>query len=55
MSRDKSTLEYFKMKQLKDAVLYYGAAAGRGGVGEDIAVLDTGYYLSQVELQKSLI
>ena len=35
-------------------MLYYGAAAGRGGVGEDIAVLDTGYYLSQVELQKSL-
>merc|ERR1719225_1118842 len=34
----------------EDAVLYYGAAAGRGGVGEDIAVLDTGYYLSQIGL-----
>ena len=28
--------------------LYYGAAAGKAGVGADIAILDTGYYLSQV-------
>ena len=30
--------------------LYYGAEAGRAGVGEDIAILDTGYYLSQIVL-----
>ena len=28
--------------------LYYGADAGKAGVGADIAILDSGYYLSQV-------
>ena len=32
----------------EDPSLYYGTEAGKGGVGEDIAILDSGYYLSQV-------
>jgi len=34
----------------EDPVLYYGQAAGKAGVGADIAILDTGYYLSQISL-----
>ena len=33
----------------EDPALYYGAAAGKAGVGADIAILDSGYYLSQVK------
>ena len=28
--------------------LYYGSHSARAGVGEDIAILDSGYFLSQV-------
>ena len=35
-------------KYHEDPVLYYGTEAGKAGVGEDIAILDSGYYLSQV-------
>lgn len=34
----------------EDPALYYGAAAGKAGVGADIAILDSGYYLSQIWL-----
>lgn len=34
----------------EDPVLYYGTAAGKAGVGADIAILDSGYYLSQIWL-----
>ena len=39
----------------EDPGLYYGAEAGKAGVGEDIAILDSGYYLSQVTQQASSI
>ena len=32
----------------EDPTRYYGPEAGKAGVGEDIAILDSGYYLSQV-------
>ena len=32
----------------KDPLLYFGTDAGKAGVGADIAILDSGYYLSQV-------
>ena len=35
----------------EDPLLYYGTEAGKAGVGEDIAILDSGYYLSQVRTQ----
>jgi len=34
----------------EDPLLYYGPEAGKAGVGEDIAILDSGYYLSQIWL-----
>ena len=37
----------------EDPELYYGAEAGKAGVGEDIAILDSGYYLSQVRAKNS--
>ena len=37
----------------EDPFLYYGAGAGKAGVGEDIAILDSGYYLSQVKTTSS--
>jgi len=37
-------------KYHEDPVLYYGTEAGKAGVGEDIAILDSGYYLSQIWL-----
>ena len=36
-------------KYHEDPLLYYGDRAGNAGVGEDIALLDGGYYLSQVQ------
>ena len=36
----------------EDPSLYYGTEAGKGGVGEDIAILDSGYYLSQVSRER---
>ena len=38
----------------EDPFLYYGAGAGKAGVGEDIAILDSGYYLSQVKTTSSI-
>ena len=32
----------------EDPLLYFGTDAGKAGVGADIAILDSGYYLSQV-------
>ena len=32
----------------EDPILYFGTDAGKAGVGADIAILDSGYYLSQV-------
>jgi hypothetical protein len=32
----------------EDPLLYFGIDAGKAGVGADIAILDSGYYLSQV-------
>ena len=32
----------------EEPLLYFGTDAGKAGVGADIAILDSGYYLSQV-------
>jgi len=34
----------------EDPMLYFGVDAGKAGVGADIAILDSGYYLSQIGL-----
>jgi len=34
----------------EDPLLYFGSDAGKAGVGADIAILDSGYYLSQIGL-----
>lgn len=34
----------------EDPLLYFGTDAGKAGVGADIAILDSGYYLSQIGL-----
>jgi len=34
----------------EDPILYFGTDAGKAGVGADIAILDSGYYLSQIGL-----
>ena len=39
----------------EDPILYYGTEAGKAGVGEDIAILDSGYYLSQVRKHKGSV
>ena len=39
----------------EDPGLYYGAEAGKAGVGEDIAILDSGYYLSQVVADENIL